>query len=431
PFVLDDMIWYIVMDLVHGLRTKRHNKVMNSLHLGGLNGLHAKTRLVIIRFPHSWVLKLIARAVFLAFAIVSFPWFSLKVGGFTPYFEGGALGADEFTLDPINVEMLPLLFRDLANEGLLKMGDRALFVSNGNQKEAIYNSQIATDNINMDLIKHSDPKQQGLVPDETYDFAFAHCFSAVEKFIDRALRVGGIVVVELNDKPTLAFQKPSNYKIIYLRSFGSTFVAMRKTISFSDTNSPTQRRLCGIPSEAKKAALKKLEDVLLEPPRAASGKSSRYLKRTRYLPDLTGDSLETYSRRVFIDVGLPEKNDAVAGNGGWFAKHYPTRNKDFEIYKIETVTEESSGREVAQVGMSDWLRKNLKGDEYVVMKAEAEVVEEMVKSKAIRLVDELFLECKHQGIKGQGERSRRAYWECLALYGSLRDEGVAVHQWWG
>lgn len=57
----------------------------------------------------------------------------------------------------------------------------------------------------------------------------------------------------------------------------------------------------------KKAALKNLEDVLLEPLQAASGKSSRYLKRTRYLPNLMGKCLEGYPRRVFIDVGLPKK----------------------------------------------------------------------------------------------------------------------------
>jgi len=174
--------------------------------------------------------------------------------------------------------------------------------------------------------------------------------------------------------------------------------------------------------------------VLLEPPRAGSGKSSRYLKRTKYLPDLMGDSLESYPRRVFIHVGLPDKE---GGSGtGWFARHYPTRNKDFEMYKIETVTGGSSGKEVPQIGMSDWLRNNVRDEEYVVMKAEAEVVEEMVKSKAIRLVDELFLECKPQRHNGRKENKnnnegRRAYWECLALYGLLRDEGVAVHQWWG
>ncbi|KAB1203901.1 hypothetical protein CJ030_MR8G020758 [Morella rubra] len=168
-------------------------------------------------------------------------------------------------------------------------------------------------------------------------------------------------------------------------------------------NMATQRRLCNYAS-AKKAALKNLEDVLLEPPRAALGKSSRYLKRTRYLPDLMGDSLENYPRRVFIDVGSVEKE----GGGGtsWFERHYPMRNKDFEMYKIESVTDqESTGKEVPQIGMSDWLRKNVRDEEYVVMKAEAEVVEEMVKKKAIRLVDELFLECKPQP-QGQGGRRK-------------------------
>ncbi|TQD89780.1 hypothetical protein C1H46_024672 [Malus baccata] len=64
------------------------------------------------------------------------------------------------------------------------------------------------------------------------------------------------------------------------------------------------------------------------------------------------------------------------------------------MYKIETVIEESSGKEVVQTRMSEWLNKNVKEKEYVVMKAEAEVVDEMVKSRAIHLVDELFLECK-------------------------------------
>ncbi|KAF2299775.1 hypothetical protein GH714_003311 [Hevea brasiliensis] len=164
-------------------------------------------------------------------------------------------------------------------------------------------------------------------------------------------------------------------------------MAMRKTSYSSNNNLSAQRKLLAYRTEARKAALKNLEDVLLEPPRAASGKSRRYLKKTRYLPDLMGDSLEGYPRRVFIDVGLPEKE---GGSGtGWFAKNYPTRNLDFDMYKIETVTEVSSGKECYR-----WKRP--------------------------------------RGHGGKGNNGgRRAYWECLALYGRLRDEGVAVHQWWG
>uniref|UniRef100_A0A5B7APW5 DUF7870 domain-containing protein n=1 Tax=Davidia involucrata TaxID=16924 RepID=A0A5B7APW5_DAVIN len=422
----------IAMDLVHGFRSKSHNnKEKNNLNH------HAHTHLLIISLPNSWVLKLMARLVLLAFVIVMCPSLGSIITGLISNLQV-ACNSDASFEYSLNVELLPFLFRDLTNEGLLKMGDRALFISSGNNEEAIYNSQILSDNDQMDLISYSDSDRQSSIPDETYDFAFVHGFHAAADFIDRTLKVGGIAAVQLSEDPpsVAALRKPSNYKIVYLRRYEystTVVVAMRKT---SYANSPTKRRLFGVAiSEAKKAALKNLEDVLLEPPRAASGKSKRYLKRTRYLPDLMGDSLESYPRRVFIDVGLPE-----AGGGdhaGWFAKHYPTRNKDFEIYKIETAvatTEESTGREVMpQIGMSDWLRKNVKEDEYVVMKAEAEVVEEMVKSKAIGLVDELFLECKHQGLSGKNKskRSRRAYWECLALYGKLRDEGVAVHQWWG
>ncbi|KAK7372964.1 hypothetical protein VNO80_06356 [Phaseolus coccineus] len=230
-------------------------------------------------------------------------------------------------------------------------------------------------------------------------------------------------------------RKVFSHRVMLLALFLASFTLISSTSTENQETKPdplaidmgknpfTQRKLLGYVPEAKKAALQNLEDVLLEPPRAASGKSRVYLKRTKYLPDLMGDSLESYPRCVFIDVGLP-KQDGGSGTD-WFKKRYPTRNKNFEMYKIETVAEGGP-----QIEMSDWLRKNVKDEEYVVMKAEAEEVEEMMRSKAIRLVDELFLECKPQ--QGNVKRkSRRAYWECLALYGKLRDEGVAVHQWWG
>lgn len=302
-----------------------------------------------------------------------------------------------------------------------------------NEEDGII-SQLISDNGSMEVVSAKDLERQSSIPDETFSFAFVPNFPAAAKFIDRTLKLNGVVSFQLGfDQASerTTFHKPPNYKIVYLRRFGeshsSTFVAMRKTRNNGIVAGGSRRRLFGYTTEdqAKKAALENLEAVLLEPPRAASGKSRRYLKRTRYLPDLMRDSLEGYPRRVFIDVG--EKGSGGGGweSGSWFAKNYPTRDKDFEVYKVETTDEEE---EVAGV-MSEWLERNVREEEYVVMKAEAEAVEEMVRSKAIRLVDELFLECKpdHKG----GTTRRIAYWECLALYGRLRDEGVAVHQWWG
>ncbi|KAM5575440.1 hypothetical protein ABKV19_014409 [Rosa sericea] len=405
----------MAINLVQGFRTKQH------LAHKATNAFYSDVKYLVIRIPDSRVLLFLARCSIMAFVIVSVPWLKSLVP--TTATGNGIIG---FPADP-NIELVPLIFRDLANEGLIKtgQGEKAVFVSNGNDEGAIQSSQILKDN-EMDLISLNDENQQNSVNDQSIDFAFVSVVPSAMKFIERTLKVGGIVALQ---DPSARFRMPSNYKMIYLRKIDATVVAMRKmSSSISTTTSFTRRRLFS--EEAKKEALKNLEDVLLEPPRASSGKSSRYLKKTRYLPDLMGDSLEGYPRRVFIDVGLPEKE---GGSGtSWFAKNYPTRNKNFEMYKIETTLIDESGKGVLQTGLSGWLEKNVKEEEYVVMKAEAEVVEEMMQGKVMNLVDELFLECKPQGHNGKGNLStRRAYWQCLALYGQLRDEGVAVHQWWG
>ncbi|PHT32391.1 hypothetical protein CQW23_28728 [Capsicum baccatum] len=411
---------------------------MRGLYIDGLMDYQWDTKLVIIRVDHSWVLKFMARATILALVIVSLPWINTIMGYLSSRYESNyAYKVDhEMANKPANLESLPAMFQDLVNEGLLRTGDRSLFISNCNEKE-IDNSQVVKD-YNPDLISFSDSAKQNLVPSETFDLVFAYDYPQSSNFIERALKVGGILVVPQSDVPLVdEFPHPSNYKIVYVRKFDSTIVAMKK-LKNASLNSSMRRRLNALATNtenASEAALKKLEDVLLEPPRAASGKSSRYLKKTHFLPDLMGVSLESYPRRVFIDVSLQEKNQKSSDNSHstWFSKHYPTKNTKFEILKIETVTEKSSGKEVPLTinNMSDWLSKNVKENEYVVMKAEADVIEKMMNSKSIRLIDELFLECKHQGIKKSGKKHRRPYWECLSLYGLLRDEGIAVHQWWG
>lgn len=412
----------------------KSNNNINNKHLPSSPlALYSEARYLIIRLPNSQFMKICYRLLLLVLALASFQlimrssFINEKISS-TQQAVSISDSVDDFSSSNIE-QVLSLLFRDLTNEGLLKKTHhKAVFLSNENDGV----SEVVID-YNMDLVSLNDLEKQNSVLDNTVDFIFTSNFPAALKFIERALKTGGVATVLMNeDNPSTSFYKPSNYKIAYMRRFDSVAVAMKKISGANELNLAAPRKLCGYASEAKKAALKNLEDVLLEPPRAASGKSRQYLKRTRYLPDLMGDSLESYPRRVFIDVGLPEKE---GGSGtDWFPKNYPTRNKNFEIYKIETVTEESSGKVVPQIGgMSDWLRKNVKEEEYVVMKAEAEMVEEMMRSNSIGLVDELFLECKPRGPKqgNNGNRSRRAYWECLALYGKLRDEGVAVHQWWG
>ncbi|XP_015952799.2 uncharacterized protein LOC107477324 [Arachis duranensis] len=344
----------------------------------------------------------------------------------------------QVSYDSVNIEqLLGVLFHDLTNEGLKKPTQRnAIFMTNDNNADPGIGPSIVSD-YNMELVSLSDLEKQKKVIDNSVDFVFTTDFPAASKFIERTLKVDGVVAFLARDNPSAKQYKPSNYKMVYVRRLDLIAVAMIKKEELVRHDQPppmlaAPRKLLGYSSEAKKAALQNLEDVLLEPPRASSRISRKYLKRTKYLPNLMGDSLESYPRRVFIDVELAEKEGERKND--WFQKNYPTRNKNFEIYNINieiiTADEEASTKEVPQIGMSDWMRKNVKDEEFVVMKAEAEVVEEMIKRDTIGLVDELFLECKPHK-KQENNRSRRAYWECLALYGNLRDKGVAVHQWWG
>ncbi|GAU43482.1 hypothetical protein TSUD_244040 [Trifolium subterraneum] len=393
-----------------------------------------KAHYLIIRLPISGTWKIFHRLVLLALFVASLPLISSSFVSRNPSSLDYSTSNMKEILpqqqlngfdNSINMDqLLTLLFNDLTNDGLMKKSNQYKVVFLGDQEqEGFHQFQSLIDQYNMDYIPLNDVEKQNSILDDIVDLVFTSNFPASSQFIDRTLKTNGIVAVEILNADT--FSKPSNYKVVYTRRFEKVVLAMKKLETKFRVGS--QRKLCGYATEAKKAALQKLEDVLLEPPRAASGKSRVYLKRTKYLPNLMGDTLESYPRRVFIDVGLPMKDRGSGTN--WFLKNYPTRNKNFEMYKIETVAEGSSA---TQVEMSDWLTKNVKDEEYVVMKAEAEVVEEMMRSKAIRLVDELFLECKPHGLNlKQGTRGRRAYWECLALYGKLRDEGVAVHQWWG
>ncbi|XP_058096361.1 uncharacterized protein LOC131242023 [Magnolia sinica] len=396
-------------------RSKNQSSRIKHMHRGGRGGSAAHDTQLIIKLPEWRVWRVIARSVFLMTAILAFPWAGSMVRSSEPHYHA----VQSETLD--DAVYLQMLFRDLSEAGLLRSGHRVLFIGEACQ----HCEQILKEKI--DLVSLLDVELRQSVLNETYDFAFADGFSAAE-FMGRALKIGGIMAVRMSGDPLATFSVPLNFKIVYIRQFDVTMIAMEKTGPAVDPTlrSPINRRLCAVASDAKKASLMSgLEEVPLEPLQVNSAESSLYLEQTKYLPDLTGDPLDLYPRRVFIDAGPT----GGVGSGSWFKHHYPTRDQEFEIYEVEPA--EEGGPLAAPIGVSNWLIMNVREEEYVVMKAEADVVEEMAKSKAICLVDELFLECNHQGQNGKGgKRSRRAYWECLALLGKLRDEGIAVHQWW-
>lgn len=408
----------VQMELAGGYKAKEQGKVKHCHLRAGLDS----GEILVIKLPDSKVLRIISRSVFLALVILTLPCIGSILRGLS------VSELETSRSEIFNFEQLGLLFRDLADEGLRRNGDKSLIVSPGNVGMIHTLSSLNINGNGFDIAIDLDLEQKSSFKDESLDFVFAFDL-ADAKFVDRILKVGGIVAVPLSNDPSNAFRQKPNYKIVYLRRYTSTFVAIKKTGRADELLvNPESRRLCQFGSEAKEAVVKGIEDVLLEPPRRALAKSSEYLKKTKFLPDLLGNSLENYERRVFVNVDL---NGETSGAIEWFHQNYPKKNTEFEVHNLEVeAEEEETSSKPLQNDVSDWLKENVKEEDYVVMKAEAEVVVEMMKKSTICLVDELFLECNNEWWQnGKSDKSKRAYWECIALYGKVKDLGVAVHQW--
>lgn len=386
-------------------------------------GLDSDT-LLVIKLPDPKVLRVISRSVLLALIFITIPCIRSFTRDLTSTVSGSVTESGVF-----DFEQLDLLLRDLGDEGLLRRSDKALVVCPS--VPSMIHKLKNFDANQMDMVMDSALEGQSSFSEELFDFVYASNLAVDVKFVDHVVKIGGILAFPLSNEQANTLPDKTNYKIVYLRRYSSTIVAMRKIGSMESTvvSSFTKRRLFESATEAKKAvALEDLEEVLLEPPRQPLKNLNNYSRKIKFLPQLMGNSLDSFGRRVFLNVGLPEERKDVTQ---WFHRNYPKMKQEFEVYDLDLVPEDGNSVVAApENDISDWLKENVREEEYVVMKAEAEVVEEMMKKKAIHLVDELFLQCNNLWWKGN-DKSKRAYWECLDLYGRVKDEGVAVHQWWG
>ncbi|KAI0495523.1 hypothetical protein KFK09_021824 [Dendrobium nobile] len=371
---------------------------------------------LVIPLPDPRLLRLIARSVLLAVAFLSLPWLrsallsdpASEVAG-----QGGNSANDELFY-------MPKLLQDMKAYGLMQPQGRTLFLGNpGFHAALLRRSGVSC------LPERKIHQINGA---QSLDFVFlvAGGFNDANfRLIDPAIRVGGVAAFRLGTHPVKPFNLPANYRMIYIQNIGRTIIAVKKLYHDNAGGGKLGRRLLSV-SETKEDALQSLEDALLEPPVL-----EKHRKIIRYLPDLTGESLDNYPRRVFVDIGSPGR----VGSEGWFRKKYPG-NQKFEIVRVDLVDWPAEAA-VGGGDVGEWLRWNVRKEEYVVVKAEAEAVEEMVTGEVLELVDELFLECRNDWENGEeaeddeGKWRMRAYWECLALFGKLRESGVAVHQWWG
>lgn len=352
----------------------------------------------VIKLPDSRSLRVISRSLFLAVVLLALPSIGSIIGAnsYAPPLYDPDADSDSYTSNWI--ENLPALLHDLMEEGLIRKGHKGFVLGSG-----IRGIEDDLRDAGVDLVA-------GAGAHRVFDYIYAPSFSGIE-LMDGAVKDGGLAIAPLAADLSAELRLLRSFKIVYLRRLGdNTVVAMRKSAALSGGAVVKQ---CGIaPEKKKEAALRGLEDVYLEPPRPAK-KSGFTSRKIRFLPDLMKDPLDEYPRRVFI------ADDANALD--WFYKNYLMRGQEFEVYDME-----------GQEREGDWIAKTgVKAEDYVVVKAEAGVVEQMLRDNTLCVVDELFLECRNGSEEEEEEKGRRrAYWECVALYGRVRDEGIAVHQWW-
>ncbi|KAM7265629.1 hypothetical protein ACFE04_003312 [Oxalis oulophora] len=416
------------MKLANGYRGNPHSMMnrhlQNTTRIG--YGGFDYVPILVIKLPNLKVLRIVSHSLFLGMVVLWMSYYGLSMFKEPA---GSYLDAFDYNLNHarIHLESLDSVLEHFVSWGFIIKGHRILVVKSGDDDGPIDGLKFMCSH-DIDVKIESDSSLESFSHDS---FDFVLVFGSVhESFVDHVVKIGGIVVVQLNHKLSDSLQKHSNFRFMDVHKHDYTFVMFRKTATSGKAlaDSSRKRKLCQLALEAKKATLKNLEDVFLEPPRKGLAESDEYLRNFKFLPNLLGDSLEDYPRRIFIDIDYPDMNNN-ANVMSWFHEHYPTRNKEFEIFNIDLERRVELGNLASAIDVSDWLMENVKEEDYVVMKAEAGVVEDMIRTATICLVDELFLECRVQW-QGGRKNGRRAYWECLALYGRLMDEGVAVHQWW-
>lgn len=387
---------------------------------------------LVIRVPHPLVLGVIARSVLLTTVVLGFPCLrsmllQAAIGLILPS------PPHRWAEDPF---FLPMLLRDLRREGLLIAGERSPAVFLGNPGARI---TLVKQNRMFPVMTEIG---RMAIPDHSVDFvlnADSFC-DASFVFMDRILRIGGVAIIRMSLDPSRIFHLPANYKIVYVRKFGSTIIGVKKmthAIARVDANAGESedihigRKLLAVrkpnkklpknqigrklPARLNSNVLTELQDAVLQPPLDLKS-LAMFQKKIKHLADFLGSSLIQYPRRVFIDIGLPGR----MASEEWFEKQYLKMNSKFEVIRLDVVGKVNNAVEARKI--AEWLLNNVSQDEIVVTKAE----DLLMKKAAVKLVDELFLECSSQTRRGG---SRKAYRECLALCRRLQDEWAALHQW--
>ncbi|TKW41706.1 hypothetical protein SEVIR_1G335000v4 [Setaria viridis] len=206
---------------------------------------------VVIRLPGPRALRVLARSVLFAVALLFLPWL-----------RAAEAPARRHTADTCGAAaaQAELLLRDLRREGLLAPGARAVVLgSDGNCDAPPKQDQDG-------VLRPASLRRMLMLGDSSVDFLLDFGYFDEDgdrfAFADRVLKHGGILAVPIDTLS--AFSLPQNYCVIYTRRFAEAFVAVKKIAPAGDNGDAGARM-----DDSSLASLKE-GVVSSEPPETAS-----------------------------------------------------------------------------------------------------------------------------------------------------------------
>ncbi|KAL6635173.1 hypothetical protein ACP70R_027844 [Stipagrostis hirtigluma subsp. patula] len=174
---------------------------------------------VVIRLPDPRALRVVARSVLLAVALLSMPWLRAAEA------PARRRAADACGAAAAQAE---LLLRDLRREGLLVPGARAVVIgADGNCDAAALQPLQDEDN----AMRPISLQRMLMMGDSSVDFLldFGYFDDEADRFgfADRVLKSGGILAAPVGSLSV--FSLPQNYRVTYIHQFAEIFVGIKKT----------------------------------------------------------------------------------------------------------------------------------------------------------------------------------------------------------
>ncbi|XP_030466017.2 uncharacterized protein LOC115685142 [Syzygium oleosum] len=253
------------------------------------------------------------------------------------------------------------VFRDLASEGFLSRGARALCFESGSGQDVLALKEMGVAGAVGVSKKASRPLVISGRPhrlpfgDETFDFVFSGGgrFDKVPRPLDaaaeisRTLKPEGFAVFHVRANDTYSFDSFIDLfnccRLVRSRDlagFNASLpkireIVLKKVSDFSilihsvKNSGGDSVNKCSV-SLSKRKLVQDAEPLIVEEPLKPWITLKRNIKNIKYLPSMVDISFK--NRYVYVDVGARSYGSSIVS---WFRKQYPKQNKTFEVYAIE------------------------------------------------------------------------------------------------